>query len=1237
MAALTIATKIRRRRVSTKRDGWRLDFRSSREKIICFIARFEVLVYTGADLPKSWAEPKIFRCRERVFGRSLTTASLAKHNGRLRENTMKRLLLAGLLSLCALTARARAQGTTVATDPVDRPFLLFPIYDDLTSSGTSDAQITAEMDRLKAQVGNSTPDHQVGFSFIFGGSTARLNHLCDLARSKGLSYGIIVGSATHHAGTSIQNLIKGDLRLCQWRLDGVHWQGAYGPGGVSGNLETASEPRDWMVPTPSRLATPLRNEYDRLNVASAGNIVPAIASAPDVIKVVNIVIEEELAVGGGAGDAYLADYSPFAVTEFRDWLRHRGIYDPSGSYAGQGAPAAIVGSPISVGGANVSQFYDDPTPANSNGTGTSFNAFFGTNFTSWDLAYWDLNRFPNPITDTSFNPAPTSGLGATPGGFDAPRVRNSSAWWKAWSWDYHDRGDTYPPGNPLTPAYGFRQMETHNWVLDTANLFVAQGVPANLIFPHQIPGEFWNADRTRSSASTIWSGYLPFNGNLGITFFGNVNVPKISQYSRRWGIFEWHPAPGKSPSDSALYSAGYDSLNNYYLYNNDAYALFPGWWRKTGTQDATFPLNDSKFADSLRDWIRQRQRLETVGIVGRYVAILPKLGAVGTNSPDTGFRNVSVGGVVQPSLYQHPPTNGTYSQINFSLSMPQIKTGEHILFVSDLGLKDGATVSDGVYFRVLVNGQSKLVQKVTYDQTWHLATVDLTAFAGQSVTLTLGTHMFGNSAADWASWGDPQVLVTPASGASPIETPTPTATPSPTATPTPLPTATPTPLPTATPTPLPTATPTPLPTATPTPLPTATPTPLPTATPTPEPTATPTPEPTATPTPLPTATPTPEPTATPMPLPTATPTPEPTATPTPEPTATPEPTPIPEPTPTVTPVPTLTPGGVEIIVDSSEAANVSRAGTWQTASAPSGFWGANYLHDNNTNKGKVALRWIPTLPTTGFYEMFVRWPAGAPPAGVAWASAARYEVITPTGSVFVTRDQNSGGGTWVSLGSFSLAAGRDGTKSAVKIINSNTLGTLAADAVKWVSADTNPTPTPTPTVMPTPTPTVMPTPTPTVMPTPTPTPPSTGGVEIIVDSSEAANVSRAGTWQTASAPSGFWGANYLHDNNTNKGKVALRWIPTLPTTGFYEVFVRWPAGAPPAGVAWASAARYEVITPTGSVFVTRDQNSGGATWVSLGSFSLAAGRDGTKGAVKIINSNTLGTLAADAVKWVKVE
>ena len=205
----------------------------------------------------------------------------------------------------------------------------------------------------------------------------------------------------------------------QWRLDGSTWNGE-AVVDKNGNPEFPS--RDWQVPTPSRYCAPIHDAAMAEVRREATAIHSVMQEYPGVIAAVNASIEEELATGGEKRDDLLADYSPYAVTEFRDWLRHTGKYDDTGGeYAGQGAPPEIVGPWLRIHGALRSQFYDDPSPALSAGTGRSFNQWFGANFSTWTLRYWDLARFPASITDKNFTPSPQTGPGATAGGFDAPR------------------------------------------------------------------------------------------------------------------------------------------------------------------------------------------------------------------------------------------------------------------------------------------------------------------------------------------------------------------------------------------------------------------------------------------------------------------------------------------------------------------------------------------------------------------------------------------------------------------------------------------------------------------------------------------------------------------------------------------------------------------------------------------------------------------------------------------------
>lgn len=101
----------------------------------------------------------------------------------------------------------------------------------------------------------------------------------------------------------------------------------------------------------------------------------------------------------------LTDSNLLEASPFRDWLRHTGQYDAdSGKYAGDGAPASLVGEFVTLNGQPRSPFYDNRTPDEGPVGGKSFNDTFSTDFTTWDLAYWDLDRFPDAITDTGSDP-----------------------------------------------------------------------------------------------------------------------------------------------------------------------------------------------------------------------------------------------------------------------------------------------------------------------------------------------------------------------------------------------------------------------------------------------------------------------------------------------------------------------------------------------------------------------------------------------------------------------------------------------------------------------------------------------------------------------------------------------------------------------------------------------------------------------------------------------------------------
>jgi hypothetical protein len=482
-------------------------------------------------------------------------------------------------------------------------FGIFPLFGSMTNTpGYTDDQVNTYMIELKNLVGENRGLFKVGFGGIMG-SEARLEQVCKLSKQNNLSHITILGIQTHAIPSTIKTIANNDLRNYQWRKDGTSWNGVAG-----------GENRDVDVVTPSRYATELRNEFIRLLTDKVQGILRVMAKYPEVILGVNASIEMGLA--DATTETRMADYSPFAVTEFRDWLLHRGKYDATtGTYPTEGALSAIVGDYIQIDGKLRSQFYDDPSPNDANGTGVSFNSKFGTNFTTWSLKYWDLTLFNSKITDTAFDITPTSGTGYTEGGFEAPRTKNTAnAFWNAWTYDLVDHGNVYPAGNPSNPAFGFRQVMVRNFVNDILYKIQELGIPSNMITAHQIPSEMLTtAYRQVNLAEPIWTGLSKFNGTVGITRYGSISssqLSQITQYTNSWGIYEWHPQ--KSPTDNAdLKARTKSALTNFY--NANCRFLCPFTWTNgTGglpggaSLPGLYPVKDCGFSWGIKEWLNEQ-------------------------------------------------------------------------------------------------------------------------------------------------------------------------------------------------------------------------------------------------------------------------------------------------------------------------------------------------------------------------------------------------------------------------------------------------------------------------------------------------------------------------------------------------------------------------------------------------------------------------------------------------------
>ncbi|MFO7816362.1 MAG: hypothetical protein R6V39_01585, partial [Desulfovibrionales bacterium] len=304
---------------------------------------------------------------------------------------------------------------------------------------------------------------------------------------------------------------------------------------------------------------------------------------------------------------FFCDYSPFAVLEFRDWIQHAGMYDDvGGKYAGQGYSE---GGDKYWGASGIEQFNQD----------------FGTDFTTWDLKYfnWSLeddydtnptdsvNNDPHRLPYAEYqhgNMMPESGENYTAGGFDPPREMDpDNEFWELWKL--------------------FREVMVQHFVLDMAKWVDEAGIPAERWYSHQIPGDYLfgtspdtdtdeKNPRYYSSASTLWSADIQPYGSVGATiydikfpdFFARTTqygLKAISDMASRWAVMEY---------DAETYPEGFDvsqsSVNEILwqymkVYKNRPHLINFFRWTDNGEHQIKGMNKESalrKFIDRVRDW-----------------------------------------------------------------------------------------------------------------------------------------------------------------------------------------------------------------------------------------------------------------------------------------------------------------------------------------------------------------------------------------------------------------------------------------------------------------------------------------------------------------------------------------------------------------------------------------------------------------------------------------------------------
>jgi lipoprotein-anchoring transpeptidase ErfK/SrfK len=139
----------------------------------------------------------------------------------------------------------------------------------------------------------------------------------------------------------------------------------------------------------------------------------------------------------------------------------------------------------------------------------------------------------------------------------------------------------------------------------------------------------------------------------------------------------------------------------------------------------------------------------------------------------------------------------------------------------------------------------------------------------------------------------------------------------------------------------------------------------------------------------------------------------------------------------------------ELIVTQADA-SVQVSGPWQSVSDT----GSSSYLERSAGSGGATVFWpFPSSLASGQYQLFARWTSGPDRA-----SSATYFVSSSNGTQSVSENQQTNGGSWQLLGSYSFQPGQG---NGVTLTDSSS-GVVIADAVRWVPMGTTAQPTPTP-------------------------------------------------------------------------------------------------------------------------------------------------------------------------------
>ena len=382
---------------------------------------------------------------------------------------------------------------------------------------------------------------------------------------------------------------------------------------------------------------------------------------------------------------------------------------------------------------------------------------------------------------------------------------------------------------------------------------------------------------------------------------------------------------------------------------------------------------------------------------------------------------------------------------------------------------------------------------------------------------------------------------------------------------------------------------------------------------------------------------------------------------------------------------------VQIIEDVASPSGVKVVGPWVSQDSADnggtgGYYGPEYLSDNKVNKGQCTVQFVPTISTAGYYDVYMYDP-GFSHAAPNTPIVINYQ----GGTTQLTVNQQHQGDEWVYVGTYPFAAGTSGSLMITNAAATAGYGVIADAVrfIPGVATPpASPTVPPTPTGLTltcTPDQTqvglqwnavpeatgynvkramanggpyaniatgvilsrpyftdsnvVAGTPYYYVVTAVNDTSPSNPGGEesapssqlsalpsTLVASTSSTGVTVTGSWTASSATVGYYGASYLQDGDAGGGK-SVRFTPTLPVAGYYDVFMRWTSDT---NRATNAPVDIDYHGGTNTVYVNQ-QVSDGVWWVYLGTYNFVAGANNS---VLVRDDGANGEVIANAVEFV---